>query len=208
MYFGWVDLWSLSDFERPNFLSLDSLAIIHLMDNVDLSLMAVKLSLLRRFRLNKTLTIGPSYRCIDVTVRNCFIWSSSFSSVTLLDGFSMRINLKTLIIVLWLAKWSKLLISCTCKVLEIGWVFSADICGTVHFLLSGVILMLTWNNFLCLLLRFYIQISDIFFQGTFSGLTYLFDDVRLNFSWGCVTKITCLIVLTTLRTKFCILVNL
>lgn len=151
-----VDLWGLPYFERSNFLSLHSLAIICLMTTIDLSVMMVKLLLLRRFRVNKSLPIGPSYWCIDVTVRHCFMWPSGFSDIAVLDGFSMRINLTTLIIVLWLAKGSKLLISYTCKVLEIRRVFSADVCRSVNFLLSGAILLLTWDYFLCLLLRFYI----------------------------------------------------
>ena len=156
LYFRRVYLWSLPYFEGSNFLSLNSLAITYLLITIYLSMIVVKLLLPRRIKLNKSLPIGPSYWCIDVTVRHCFIWTSGVPVVALLDGFSMRINLTTLIIVLWLAKGSKLLISCTCEVLEIRRVFSADVCRSVNFLLSGAILILTWDNFLSLLLRFYI----------------------------------------------------
>ena len=156
LYFRRVDLWSLPYFEGSNPLSLNSLAIIYLLVTIYLSVIVVKLLPSRGFQLNKSLPIGPSYWCIDVTVRHCFIWTSGVSVVALLYGFSMRINLTTLIIVLRLAKGSKLLISCTCKVLEIRRVFSADVCRSVNFLLSGAILILTWDNFLSLLLRFYI----------------------------------------------------
>ena len=156
MYFLRINLWGLPYFEWSYFLSLNSLAIICLMITIDLPVIRVKILLPKRVKFNERLPIGPSYWSIYVTVGHCFIWSPRFSGVGLLDGFSMRIHLTTLIIVLWLAKGSELVISNGCKVLKIRRVFSADLCRGVNFLLSWAFIMQACYYFLSLLLRFYI----------------------------------------------------